>query len=514
MFGMLPEYLKLKGYKTELTNDLITSSTLKDAGVVVVFNPRHEFSDEEKTAIYAFIENGGALLVAGDHTDVAGIMRPINQLIKPFDISLNFDTALPISSGWDNSLEKRSNYINRHVYNDYETSIWVGASLDISPPARPVITGKRGWADMGNYFNSKRAYLGDYKRDGKELMGDIVLVAESHYGKGKVLVFGDTSTFQNVSIPLNYPFIDDIFQWLQSDSTRLFQKTALTIFIVISVFITVVTIKNKASAVYIAAGILVLGIGNYAGDSLRSIFFTYKVPNKAITQNIGENKNSMGVAAYKFALIDAYHYGRFSRFGPKDNSLWGLSLNLMRNGYIPLFIKEFTDTVMAKGDLLFIISPTKKISSKNISRMEHFMDNGGRVIWSAGWEDIDASASGLEQLGFKVDAVPLGTGKVDTESGSVEFVEAWPVIYNMDSVHSVSAQNNAIHNNNIETDNTTNILARKFDYPVIVTKKNGKGSITVIGDSQFFLSKNIETYEKYKLGNITFFKNFIQRGLK
>ncbi|MBF0258199.1 MAG: hypothetical protein HQK62_05060 [Desulfamplus sp.] len=539
MFGILPEYLKLKGYQTELTNNLITSSILKDAGVVVVFNPRYDFTDEEQTAIYSFIENGGALLVAGDHTDVAGIMKPINRLVKPFNIALNFDTALPISSGWDNSLEKRNHYINRDLYNDYDTSIWVGASLNISPPAMPVITGKRGWADMGNYFNSKRAFLGDYKRDGKEIMGDIVLVAESNYGKGKVLVFGDTSTFQNVSIPLNYLFIDNIFKWLQSDSNRLFQKTMLIIFLVISVFATVAMIKKSASPAYIAAGILVLGIGTYACDSLWSKFFIYndhvligttkneslmitdsskdfhiKESTEVISQNIVEGKNSMGAVEYKFALIDAYHYGRFSRFGPKDNSLWGLSLNLMRNGYIPLFIKEFTDEILAKGDLLFIVSPTKKLSSENISRIEHFMDNGGRVIWSVGWEDIDASASGLEQLGFQVDAVPLGPGKVDTKLGSVEFVEAWPVIYNMDSANSVSGQNNTMHNGNIEIDNTLNVLAKKFDYPVIVTKQNGKGKITVIGDSQFFLSKNIETYEKYKLENIAFFKNLIQRGLK
>jgi hypothetical protein len=42
-----------------------------------------------------------------------------------------------------------------------------------------------------------RSYLGDRRHNPGEKIGDLVLVAEARYGNGRMLVFGDTSPFQN-----------------------------------------------------------------------------------------------------------------------------------------------------------------------------------------------------------------------------------------------------------------------------------------------------------------------------
>lgn len=217
-------------------------------------------------------------------------------------------------------------------------------------------------------------------------------------------------------------------------------------------------------------------------------------------------------SSYKFALIDASHYGKFSNFGPEDDSLWGLSINLMRNMYIPIFIKDFSDEELSKSNLMFVVAPTKIFSAEETNRLGRFLRQGGRLIWSVGWEDIEASANGLKKLGFDIDAVPLGSGRVETDFGPVEFVEAWPVIYGNASQDFLWDQAMTAQYRNLEKMSSPTIMAEKFNYPVMVSKKVGKGGVTVIGDSQFFLSKNIESYEKHKPENIAFLKHMIQRG--
>ncbi|MDP6179436.1 MAG: hypothetical protein QGG48_06045, partial [Desulfatiglandales bacterium] len=229
MFGMLPYYLEMRGYKTKVIKEPLTVQILSKASAVVVFNPSKYFTGMEKKNLFRFIENGGALLVAGDHTDVSGVMGPVNDILTPFNITLNFDTALPITSGWIHGLEKRPHPVTAVLNKDQGAGIWVGASLAVSPPARPVITGKLGWADIGDYSNKKRAFLGNYKRSSNEQLGDVVLVAESEYGEGRVLVFGDTSTFQNGILMNTYFFIDDIFSWLVSARGSLYDPFRQTL---------------------------------------------------------------------------------------------------------------------------------------------------------------------------------------------------------------------------------------------------------------------------------------------
>ncbi|MEA2061944.1 MAG: hypothetical protein U9P10_15895 [Thermodesulfobacteriota bacterium] len=425
MFGLLPEYLKMRGVPSEISRQPLTPDLLKETAVLVVFNPRIEFTREEKETVHDFVETGGGLLVAGDHTDVAGTMQPVNNLIKPFHMALNFDTALPLNTGWDNSLDIRPHPVTAHIKKDYDTAIWVGASLNISLPAVPLIIGKPGWADHGNYKNIKRAFLGDYKRDSSELLGDVVLAGAAESGRGRVVVFGDTSSFQNGTLPVTHPFIDHIFKWLM-------QKR-----------------------------------------DFRSLAYNSET------------------TAYQPAIIDTSHAGKFSSYSPEKNSLWGLENNLMRNQYIPLHMETFSEKLLFQSFLLIVIAPTREYTDKEIQTLKNFIQGGGAVIWSVGWEDMNPSGQFLKTWDVEIDAVPLGPGKEISELGRVSFVEAWPAVF--------------------DSNKKTSVLATKFKYPVIVEICIKKGKLILIGDSSFLLSQNMETYKKYNMDNIIFFRNLMNR---
>ena len=90
----------------------------------------------------------------------------------------------------------------------------VGASLSWTKPADVVLTAVAGFADAGNEKNKDNAYLGDMAYSAGEPAGDVPVVTASSYGDGRVLVFGDTSPFQNGSLGQADRFLTDCLRWL------------------------------------------------------------------------------------------------------------------------------------------------------------------------------------------------------------------------------------------------------------------------------------------------------------
>jgi len=71
-------------------------------------------------------------------------------------------------------------------------------------------------SDWGDYLNVDRAYLGDYVYNPGEQLSDVILVAGAYYGDGKVIVFGDTTPFQNPALLQSYPYLHNVFAWLSN----------------------------------------------------------------------------------------------------------------------------------------------------------------------------------------------------------------------------------------------------------------------------------------------------------
>ena len=480
MFGMLPKYLEMRGYPTKIWKEKLTAEVLQNASVLVVFNPQKYFSSAERQIIWHFIENGGSLLVAGDHTDVLGIMGPINNLLLPSNISINFDTALPLKTGWIHCLEKRPHPITKHIGDDHETAIWVGASLRISPPAQPVIIGKRGWADTGNHRNTKRAYLGDYKRGPDEQLGDIVLVAESYYGKGKVLVFGDTSTLQNGVLMSSYPFLDRIFDWLLRSGCTQHPVRNLLLALFLLIPAGYLLSKTRLS--------IVLMLTCFLAVNIALLITSYARATHAETRS--QTHKAPDSTPYHVAYIDVSHQERFGISASSENGAWGISMNLMRNGYIPLFMKNFSEQALFNSRLFVVIAPTVKFSRYEIDVLKRFMQNGGIIIWTVGWEEVAASKKFIDEFDFSIDSVPLGPAEVDIEREKVKFFEAWPVVGGSDSKQ---------------------IIAQKWNYPILVYQPVGKGGLLLAGDSGFWLNKNLESYKGHNVKNIRFLKYLFEK---
>ena len=67
MFGNLPQFLEAMGFSTAKV-DTISSDNLQEAKILMMINVDRELPQDELEAIWGFVEEGGSLLLLGDHT--------------------------------------------------------------------------------------------------------------------------------------------------------------------------------------------------------------------------------------------------------------------------------------------------------------------------------------------------------------------------------------------------------------------------------------------------------------
>jgi len=512
MFGLWPIYLSTLGYKTELlagntTQFLnvtqppaqnitrymnltdyttvreirtLTETTLSQASVFVVSNLNISFSKQEQAIIWDFVHKGGSLLVIGDHTNVGGMQSPLNELLSPVGIQYRFDAALPFDEKlkWLTCTHLLYHPITAPLISPAELQYGIGASLQLSSTSFPIIVGSSVLSDDGNLSNGDIAYLGDYEYNKGEQLGDVILVAGAYYGEGKVLVFGDTSSFQNAALPFSYRFVQSSFAWLhnqQTGTTSMFQ-TGVSLMLLIGAVLVFWFFKNPT--ISFAWFPLLLCIALLLSISLNPLSLTTTTPD--LSDNI--------------VYIDRSHGERFSMESFTDNSVNGLIVNLERNNFLPLLLSDFSKEEIAKSDLIIFNAPTAAFTADEVTFLQSYMTNGGVVLLATGYEDKEASLPLLQAFAMDIEPTPLGPVPYVEENITLyqnepRFVDSWPVSFQ--------------HN---QTTSFYNFTWNDLTFHLVVFINYGAGGLLLIGDSQYLLDKNLESIYDYWPGNILFIK--------
>jgi hypothetical protein len=380
MFGMWPIYLSTFGYETEIlvenrtqflnttqpptqnitrylnltdyTNvreiNSITKSTLENAAVFVVSNLNVSFSEQEQSIIWDYVKKGGSLLVIGDHTNVGGIQGPLNELLTPVGIRYRFDAALPFDEKfkWLTCTQLLHHPITSPLTSLDELQYGIGASLELSWSSFPIIIGSSVLSDNGNRSNGDIAYLGDYEYNKGEQLGDVVLVAGAYYGDGKVLVCGDTSSFQNPALPFSYEFLQSSFAWLASKQTGTTKTLQIGISLLFLIGAIIVYWFFKNHTISFALFPFLLCVSLLLASSLNPLMITV---TKDMTGNI--------------VYIDASHNERFSLESFTDDSLNGLLVNLERNNLQPFLLRDFSQKKILNISLIIFNAPTASFTT-------------------------------------------------------------------------------------------------------------------------------------------------------
>ncbi|MGQ9574241.1 MAG: hypothetical protein ACUVUC_02900 [Thermoguttaceae bacterium] len=564
MYGMLPTYLESLGASTLISPDL-SEGDLAGADVLVLLYPREPWQKGQLERIRRFVQQGGTLLVAGDHTAhepldprgklAAALLRGaisaaavptctlgagarvhkplnpedrllsepelailrrgdteplpagttrINELLEPTGIRVPFDSAMFALTAWLDCYETISHPTSAGIAGGRGNlyGVVTGASVEVRWPAMPLLIGRWGWSDQGFAGAPiEKAMLGNRAYDPGERLGDVVLAAEQRLGAGRVIVFGDTTSFVNGVTVSCHPYTSRLFAYLAEPGVwpRAAWRQGLGTGLLAALLAVLI---GWSSPGRLAAVALALGASLAASDGL-----TFRAWTVLPDGNLKRPNN--------LAYIDESHLNRFSWEGWRSDGIMPLAATLMRNDFLSLMLPEITPERLQGARLLVVIAPAKPYTRRQRQTIRQFVDQGGILILTVGHEKAGPSRALLEEFLLYVGGHPedlkalLGEpkplGHVKTPyfrgtdySAAVRFFAGWPI----DAWHRYS------------------LFLSHYGYqyapyplPTIVIRRHGEGIVALVGDSDFALAKNLE-YEDGSLiegmrENADFWRYFI-----
>jgi hypothetical protein len=487
--GATLRYFEERGYTVEILTDELSTpvkDALQDADVFMAANLTSPLSPEDVEAVTAFVERGGGLLVFGEHTNM--MASPVdfqsgriylNDILSFTGIRIRADTAEWMKKHWQTSTELLPHPVTRGLHTEEVRTGSVGASLTVSGTAVPVMVGRYAFSDNPNPLEP--GFLGDREFEPGEQLGDIILAAADSYGKGKVLVFGDTSYSFNEALPSTWRLMENSMNFLTDTSTIPgVMLWVASIFFVLCAGITLYSERRRLT-------------GNYS--------FVILLAALIISGSISSVMDTPYPESDALAWIDIAHCNLINTRGYKDNSVDGLTKNFLRNGFTPLYLEDTAQ--LKEGRILVIIAPTRGYSSGEVKNIVSFVEQGGLLILSAGATERDAVVPFLNRFEMDIGNVPLGpvpwiiethgrTPEITQENldkywHEPKFMEAYPVG----------------GSNPYKSYASLTYLGQTYE--LIISKQYGKGMVVLIGDSRFLLDENLEySLEPSRLGKPVF----------
>jgi hypothetical protein len=243
--------------------------------VVFLSLPGEDYTAAELSALQNFVQNGGAVVISAEHSGGFGTVY-LNHVANLFGINFKSNVVL-------DDLHNDQSINNWPIITDYlidpttigidQTVIYAGSSLELSGSAYPV-----AYADTDAYtppslkgtVPTNALYAGSFKNDPVDQLtgqddSNIVVMAASLYGKGKVWAVGDFNIWaddyaaQNTGIDYydNQELALNVFHWTCIPTETITVTIPVTIpdtcvkigdFILIPVNIGIVTGRDVYSA--------------------------------------------------------------------------------------------------------------------------------------------------------------------------------------------------------------------------------------------------------------------------
>jgi hypothetical protein len=474
MFGMLPEYARLFGCKAEVVKDI--PETLDPSKVLVFTNLDEDLGEDALKKVWNFVSRGGRLWVLGDHTFIKNGRNHLNEILAPCHISFNNDSAQFFPQGWFHSYRFPQGTPFSALHDDAENrpGILVGASLKLGIPAQPFVMGRFGYSDWGlDVPVEPQGYLGDFKYQPRERLGDLVLVAGERYGKGRVLVFGDTSSFFNNNLARSFELLRASLAWLGETNGWSFPAST----------------AGRGIAAALVAGFVLMAFLWRTLPLGAGALFAAGVVSFLSHGKGGQPPYDREFSREHLAVLDFSHQPNASKHSAMENGLHGVAINMLRHGKLPIASNEWDSEVLDVAKYVVMNAPRRPITGGERRDLMDFMGRGGTVILGCGYLDAAGSRELLEPLGCRIGGTPLGRFFDRPAFGQpVSFMSAWAI--------------KAVPKN-------ANILCSSADWPLMVSVPVGKGELVLIGDSEFLHNRNVEGHKNHDPANTAFLKNLL-----
>lgn len=483
MFGLFERRLQRRGIQTHAIDTLVELDHA-DSGVVVVINP-FELSQEEIDAFYRYVAAGNGAMVLGDHTDLSGSKEPTNRLLSPLGVRLEVDSAFPVSGGWESKLSPPVHWsLAGSDVSNIRVQWSTGASLhveSVNAMMQPLLCGRYVFSDAADFEMRRGDLRGDYRYQPGESIGDRLLALACTHGRGRVLVYGDTSTFQNIALPWAWPLVARHVALASAPVTLWQTLLALCAPAIVLIGIGVALfLPQRSSAIACCWISIAIGYG------LHHAIVSYPVALERA-----------GDAPY--AIVDPSYASDATYESWKSNSLNGLLLSLERAGFEPhIAIPGQLSPSPARPDLRVVLDPRHMLPTQQFHRIMQELDSGTITLLSVSGESRFARSNQARKMGFVIDDVPLGPVPILPKTDSMRFTMAMlrPQMTEAYQFHPITGD---WHPHFIDS-----------GHWIVAERIEGSGRLVVIADPIFLLDRSLESEMEAWPGNLDLLRTLIR----
>jgi hypothetical protein len=483
MFGLLPYYVE--GIQAVSSVDL-ARALASGPDILMLVNCHRVWQGADRDVVFRYVERGGHLLVLGDHTNVFGLMEGYNSLLQPMGCRFRFDSAYPLYGSFTGKVRHHAHGV-ANWYRGDKLGISIGASLEVSPPWTPVLSLRWGHSDEGAETNWMGSFLGNYSYDVGERLGDLILVATRDYGKGRIVVFGDTSGFQNGSLTDGYlRYVYPVFRWTALPSNPLHSAT-LRIFALVLLGATLILrlAWGSRELVPILPYATLILISAFAGEfNARRLW----APDET--------------GSAPPVLVDHSHGPLVGHYESRKRSIGPLYSNLLRAGLRVHDLTEWDLARVRQSKAVVVVEPSRPIASDDAEGLLSYVSGGGTVIFAGGPEASARWEAFLGRTGLGVSPVPLGAlpphppARHRRPGSEGELSDVAPLA-NSPGGSALRPDADAptlpsAWEVSISDPRGTEILYSVGERSVAVQRRLGSGRVVVIGDAGVFSNANVE----------------------
>lgn len=434
-------------YDMDRLYDPIDANTLAECDVLVVKVPTARYTPEEVEHIERFVENGGGLLLIGEHTNVFNSGTYLNDIAARFDFGFRHDCLFDIDTPFE-QLYRPPLVPHPIVQHMPPMDFAVSCSIDPGTGSGRAAIRATGLRSLPADYHASNYYPQVEDRADARYGAFVQLWAMDH-AAGRIAAFGDSTIFSNFSTfePGKAELMLGMLEWLNHRAPSGNPQPALIVLgLLLAAGALIPGRRWPGGRIVLLSGVL-LGLTS-AGVAVRAMHRSAMPVPKALRPFthvvIDRTVCDSPLSRSGFISGQADGFGIFER--------WILRLGCFTSR------REGRDAF--SGDLLVFLNPRREVDADFRRQLADYVGAGGKVLIVDSPANTASTANALlHPFGMQIVASPLPAGPLQTPAG-------WPA--------GVPAQNAG------QVEGGTPLI-RIAGRPVAATAEFGDGTVTAIG---------------------------------
>lgn len=345
--------------------DMLPALSKNDVLVLGIANEKH-YSTEEINAIRDFVNEGGGILIIGEHDNFAKSSDFQNPLATQFGITFNSDRIYDVENYNDGSFTEvigKWIIVNSSFFGLDDICFYFCCTMNLSSNAEPIL--------MSSPFSE----IETEDNPLESTPGPAIVGAKSFYGEGRVIAVSDSQFLWNGNevMGLDYGdnkiFVSEIMAWLSNYSTRGTNKLnpEFTVFTANSFALNLSVEGTINISVEISGGSVIPQNMNFASGLTN---WKIEVKNDGYLRFVGGDNDCI-VRFFKSqgenssVLFLENHYSR--RIDDSWSGLFGLSEALRDNGIAVFSNQMISDYTIY--DCIIISNPLERWDPNEVSQL-------------------------------------------------------------------------------------------------------------------------------------------------